>query len=298
MTQVLPMISSAIILLFAVQVFRRYRARGGLHLLLWGIGLGMFGAGSLAEAYLGISWQPVMFRLWYLGGAMLNAAWLGQGTVYLLRGQRLPNLLVSLALGFTLAAVVVVLVGQWVVTLSSTALFGFIILAGLVLTVGLQRRWVHRWNPSRLTTGLMVALVVGSLIAGYLVFTMPLDASRFTTQETLSAQYRAILPHGASVRRLTPIFNIYGVITLVGGALYSTWLLWRKEIVPHRVAGNLLIALGALSVAFASTLVRFGLGDYLYVGELTAAILMLAGFSLATARIPAVRGVGISVAPP
>lgn len=76
---------------------------------------------------------------------------------------------------------------------------------------------------------------------------------------------------------------------VVGGALYSTWLLWRKEIVPHRVAGNLLIAMGTLSLAFASTLVRLGIGDYLYVGEFTAATLMFAGFVLATARVPVMR---------
>jgi hypothetical protein len=43
-----------------------------------------------------------------------------------------------------------------------------------------------------------------------------------------------------------------------------------------------LIAVGALSIAFASTLTRLGLGAYLYLGELLAATLMFAGFLLAT----------------
>jgi hypothetical protein len=255
---------------------------------VWGIGLALFGVGSFADAYSGIAWHPLMFRLWYLGGAILNAAWLGQGTVYLLRGQRLPNLLVSLSLGYGLTAGALVLLSHWL-PMSPRVLFGLVFLVGIVLAIGFQRRWIHQWNPSHLTTGLTVVLVAGSLTASYMVFTMPLDGTRFDVHQTLSAQYRYILPKGATVRSLTPIFNIYGVLTLVGGALYSTWLLWRKELVPYRVAGNLLIAMGALSVALASTLVRFGLGDYLYVGELSAAVLMFAGFVLATARIPVMR---------
>ena len=226
-TQLLAVASSIVIVLFAALVFRRYAQRGGTHLLLWGIGLSMFGIGSLAEAYSVLAWHPVVFRLWYLTGAILNAAWLGQGTVFLLsKRKRLARILLGL-------------------------------------------------------------LVLGSVLGTYLIFTTPLNPARFNTREPLSTQYREILPPGATVRKLTPLFNIYGLITLVGGALYSAWLLYRKEIVPNRVIGNILIAGGALAIGFASTLVRLGLGDYLYLGELAAAILMFAGFLLATARAPA-----------
>ncbi len=237
-TQALPFVSSAVIAVFALLVFRRYRQRGGTHLLLWGVGLVMFGIASFAEAYSSVAWHPTVFRLWYLNGAILNAAWLGQGTVFLLA----------------------------------------------------RRKSVART--------LMAVLLAGSLLAAYLVFTTPLDASRFTPDEPLSAQYReavgpsgevrpGILPRGAPVRRITPLFNIYGTVTLVGGALYSAWLLYRKEIVPQRVVGNILIAAGALSLAAASTLVRLGLADVLYLAELVAAVVMFAGFVLATVRVPA-----------
>ncbi|HET6781744.1 MAG TPA: hypothetical protein VFH67_06585 [bacterium] len=224
MTQYLPMASAVIIVVFAALVFRRYLQRGGAHLLLWGIGLSMFGVGSLTEAYSTVAWHPSVFRLWYLTGAILNAAWLGHGTVFLLSRRR------------------------------------------------------------RTARALLALLIVGSMIATWLIFTTPLNAARFNSQETLSAQYREILPLGAPVRRLTPIFNIYGLLTLVGGALYSAWLLWRKEIVPNRVLGNLLIAVGALALGFASVLVRLGLGDFLYVAEMIAAIFMFGGFLLATSR--------------
>lgn len=232
MRQLLPGASSIVIIVFTILVFSRYARRGGTHLLVWGIGLAMFGVVSLAEAYATVAWHQTVFRLWYLCGAVFSAAWLGQGTVFLL-----------------------------------------------------SRR-------NRLARVTMVLVVVGSLVAAYLILTTPLNAGRFDARQSLSVQYREILPKGATVRKLTPIFNIYGLVTLVGGALYSAWLLWRKEIVPNRVIGNILIAIGGLSLAFASTLVRLGIGDYLSVAELIAAMLMFAGFLLATQKMPGARPVG------
>jgi hypothetical protein len=44
-----------------------------------------YAIGGLCEAYYAaLGWNALVFRLWYLFGAMLVAAWLGQGTVYLL----------------------------------------------------------------------------------------------------------------------------------------------------------------------------------------------------------------------
>lgn len=288
--QLLPVASSIIILIFAALVFRRYAERGGPHLIVWGIGLTLFGAGSFAEAYSATAWHPTVFRLWYLGGAVLNAAWLGQGTVYLLKGQRLPNLLVAGVLGYAVAFGVFAALAHFLTI--DPRVFVFLVAGhGFVFTLVLQRRWIARWNPQVLASALMVLLVVASLIAAYMVFATPLNAAAFDVHRTLSAQYRQILPKEAMIRTLTPVFNIYGLLTLVGGALYSAWLLWRKEIAPHRVVGNLLIAIGALSLAFASILVRFGLGDYLYMAEFAAALLMFAGFAAATVKMPVTREV-------
>lgn len=287
-TPALPVASAIVILVFALLVFQRYRRRGGTHLLVWGIGLTMFGVGSLAEAYSALAWNPTVFRLWYLGGAVLNAAWLGQGTVYLLSGQRLPHLVLTLLLGYAAAAVLFIGLAA-PLNIRPGYVAALIAFHGMIFALALHRRWIRRWSPRRATTVLTLLLAAGSLVAAYLTFTLSLDAAGFDPARTLSAQYRQILPPGAVVRRLTPIFNIYGTITLVGGALYSAWLLWRKEIMPHRVMGNVLIAAGALSLAFASTLVRLGLGDYLYVAELAGAVLMFAGFLLATVRVEPVR---------
>jgi hypothetical protein len=142
-----------------------------------------------------------------------------------------------------------------------------------------RKRWV---------TGVTVVLLAGSVVAALLMLrVMPrLDAAQFDRAVPISEQYRAIMPaisDGATVRLATPFFNIYGMITLVGGALWSGWLFLRKRVLPNRVIGNTLIAAGALAIAFASTLTRLGYGQYLYLGELIAATTMYAGFLTASA---------------
>lgn len=145
-----------------------------------------------------------------------------------------------------------------------------------------RKKWIHL---------LTVALVLGSLVTAALMLqVMPkLDASQFTPDKPISEQYRFIMPAvegGATVRLTTPFFNIYGLVTLVGGALWSAFLFWRKRVLPNRVIGNVLIAAGALSIGFASTLTRLGYGSLLYLGELVAAVLMFAGFLAAAAPQP------------
>jgi hypothetical protein len=116
-----------------------------------------------------------------------------------------------------------------------------------------------------------------------------LNVSSFTPSMPISDQYRNIMPaiaDGGTVRLTTPFFNIYGLLTLVGGALWSAFLFWRKRVMPNRVIGNVLIAAGALSIGAASTLTRLGYGDLLYLGELFAVILMFIGFQVAARPEP------------
>lgn len=141
-----------------------------------------------------------------------------------------------------------------------------------------RKPWVRT-----LTTTLLLA---GTLVVLVLWFNTSLDPSKAVAHEPVSVWYRDVLPQ-SYVRLSTPVFNIYGLVTLVGGALWSGYLFWRKRIMGNRVMGNILIAFGALAIGSASTLTRFGMGEYLYVGELLAAGLMFAGFRMAAAPAPA-----------
>jgi hypothetical protein len=227
---VLPFISTIIMGIFTAYVLQRYVARRRLSFLFWGIGLAMFAVGSIAEALLTTGWNRWVFFGWYLFGAVLNPAWIGQGTVYLLAKKKRAHVLTAI-------------------------------------------------------------LVVTSVIAAVLMLViMPdLNSAVFAKSEAISEQYKAIMPEvsdGGYVR-LTPIlFGTYGLITLVGGALYSSFLFWRKRVMPNRVIGNILIAVGALVIASASTATGLGSGQVLYAGELLSAILMFAGFIAAGAPRP------------
>ena len=84
----LPFLSTLVTFAFAAAVFRRYLIKRGPHLLLWSIGLVCFGIGTLSEVILGLTFSGLVLKLWYLSGAMLTAAWLGQGTIHLLVRKR------------------------------------------------------------------------------------------------------------------------------------------------------------------------------------------------------------------
>ncbi len=221
----LPFISCIVSFVFAFLVLKRYLMRKGTHLLIWGIGLVFYGVGGFCEAYYGaFGWNSFIFRLWYLFGAILVAAWLGQGTVYLLS----------------------------------------------------KRKWAN---------GLMVLLTLGSLYGLIRVFGAELDPSQLTTSVHTGSELsgHAIVTPG--VRTLTPFFNLYGTVTLVGGAAWSAWIFWRKRILLHRTIGNILIAVGAMAPAFGGTFSRFGVPGALYLGELLGAVLMFVGFIRATTPV-------------
>ncbi|MEE8522711.1 MAG: hypothetical protein V3T72_02170 [Thermoanaerobaculia bacterium] len=108
----LPILTTIFATFFAVQLFTRYRHRGGgPHLLWWGIGMVTYGIGTFTEAFTTVlGWHPTVFRLWYVAGAFLGGYPLAQGSIYLLMNRRFANLsawIVSSVIG--VAAVLVFL---------------------------------------------------------------------------------------------------------------------------------------------------------------------------------------------
>lgn len=217
----LPFISATVSLAFAVVVFTRWlHARAHAHLLLWTIGILMYSLGGYCEGWNGtLGWNPLVFRLWYLFGAMLVAAWLGQGTVYLLAKRPVAH--VTLAI-----------------------------------------------------------LAIASIYGAFRVF----GAELAPAQQGQELTGRLIVSGG--VRVLTPFFNIYGTLTLVGGAAWSAWIFFRKGVLRNRAVGNVLIAVGALMPAFGGTFSRFGIPNALYISEFLGAVIMFVGFLTAVKPEP------------
>jgi hypothetical protein len=218
----LPYLSTIVTFAFAVAVFNRYRQRGGVYLLLWAIGLLFYGLGTLSEVILGLAFNVIILKIWYLTGAMLTAAWLGMGTVHLL---------------------------------------------------------VRKGSTAQILTWILVAV---SVLAFVLVFAAPVNSVAYDVTRPVSEQYKEILTRNSPTILLTILLNIYGTLTLVGGAIYSAFLFWRKKVLANRMYGNILIAAGALSPALGGSFLRTGLVDFLYLSELLGAILMFIGFILAT----------------
>jgi hypothetical protein len=224
----LPFLSTLVTFAFVAAVFRRYTVKHGPHLLLWGIGLVLFGIGTLSEVILAFTFSGLVLKLWYLCGAMLTAAWLGQGTIHLLVRKR-----------------------------------------GVAISM----------------TGVLAAV---SLLAVVLVLSAPLmpAGSSYNLGMAISSQYQDILTRGGLTIALTIILNIYGTLALVGGAIYSAVIFWRKRVLMNRMIGNILIAIGALAPAMAGSFVKMGLVDGLYFSELIGVVLMYIGFIQAT-TVPA-----------
>jgi hypothetical protein len=131
---------------------------------------------------------------------------------------------------------------------------------------------------------LMYLLAALSLAALMMVFMASFTGAEATYNiaRPVSEQYKAIMTRSGLTIALTIILNIYGTLTLVGGALYSAFLFWRKQILLNRMLGNVLIAAGALSPALAGSLLKAGIVDMLYISEFVGAVVMFAGFMLAT----------------
>ncbi len=226
---VISIIALAVTVVFTAMVFARWTQRHQPYLLFWGIGLLLYGVGTFTQAYLSAGgWQPsdvgreFAYRWWYLSGAILTSAWLGQGTVYLLvRRKVLANTLAAILLIASLAAIY----------------------------------FMHTTAFTQPAYNQMIASVNhGGLLTG-----------------------KGIVPDGIARGFALP-FNLYGTITLVGGALYSAYLFWRKRVLLNRLTGNILIAAGALFPVLGGTLNDLHLSGFLYIGILLGVIVMFVGF--------------------
>jgi hypothetical protein len=208
-----PLITCIVSFIFAITVLDQYFARRKPYQLLWSIGLFMYCISTFTEFWWNVNGHvDILYRLWYLIGAILVAAYMGQGTLYLLMRRRNAHIIMAL-------------------------------------------------------------LGVATVYAGVRVFTVIIDISGLTKLSgvgIMPVDIRAII---------TPIFNTFGTLALVGGALYSAFIFWRKRILPHRVVANILIAIGALLPAFGGIHISTN-GDInlFFLFELAGVIIMFLGF--------------------
>ncbi|MCL5265373.1 MAG: hypothetical protein M1343_09335 [Chloroflexi bacterium] len=225
MLTVLPLFSTIVSFVFAAAVFAQWVSRRKAHQLVWTLGLLAYGIGAGTEyVTVGGQWSDLVYRLWYLFGAVLVAAYLGMGTVYLLSRQ--------------------------------------------------NKKVAHI---------VMAILALASLYAIFKVFTAPVNLAAVLNPTRFTGE---AMP--GDVRLLTPLFNVFGTITLAGGALYSAWIFWRKRIMPQRMVSCVLIAVGAIFPAIGGTSLRLGNPNLFFLMEFLGVAVIFIGF-LANSEIVATR---------
>ncbi|MBI2836313.1 MAG: hypothetical protein HYX85_01300 [Chloroflexi bacterium] len=172
---IIPLLSAIVSFGFALSVLDQFFARRKPYQLVWTLGLFMYFIATGAEFWMettGIN--ALAYRLWYLFGAILVAAYLGMGTLYLLTSRRTANILMAVLGVISIYALFRVFtapldLGQ-LTYLSGKAmpmsvrvmtpflnLFGTLALAGGALFSAFVF-WRRRFMPHRVTSNIFIAL--------------------------------------------------------------------------------------------------------------------------------------------
>ena len=143
------------------------------------------------------------------------------------------------------------------------------LLGGAPLAQGTVYLLFKRSTANRMTA----VLVPFILVAAVAVLLTPLDHSLVEahrlTGRVMEWQW---------VRRFSPFINLYAVIFLVGGAIWSAVRYRRVPDMHHRAVGNALIALGAILPGIGGAATRAGYTEVLYVMELVGLTLIWMGY--------------------
>lgn len=105
-----PLLTAVVSGAFAAVVLRQYAARHATYQLMWGVGLALFAVAAFA-GFLAQNGSPTVtaYLVFYLFGAIVNVAWLGLGTLYLLAPRPWPTAGLAFVLGLTLLGAYAVL---------------------------------------------------------------------------------------------------------------------------------------------------------------------------------------------
>lgn len=210
---VVSLIATVISVVFAAIVFRQYLTRRRPYQLVWSLAILVFALGTFFQFLAELDgWTPFLYRAWYFTGAMVSAALLGQGTVYLQAPRKVADV--------------------------TATILGIIFLNGLVL-----------------------------------VNATPVDLGQALTPQGVTGD-----GFPTTLLILLIPLNVYGTVTLCGGALWSVFRFWRSGKLGRRSLGTFLIAVGGLAVATGGTANRLGIPGVLYLTELLGVAIIFVGY--------------------
>jgi hypothetical protein len=317
MSVLIPAITSLLAIVFSLALFDQWRDRHRAYQLIWGIGMLFFGIASGCEA-LGASsgWNELLYRTWYLTGAVWTAGWLGLGTAFLLGRTRF---------GYTFA-VCLFLAGLFTFLTQAkeqypgagvAPILYLIIALILAIAIGIETYFQNERWPYMAA----IAVVGASVLSVILMLTATLPAPGFALDPTTHVPVGDLFP--GTLRLLTPFLNITGSFALILGAVFSTYVFMPKRrvlaysldpnqpgdqflfnllIAPvailvnfvvslpgaaralltgrihSRAPATALIALGAFIPAITDSLNRFGSTEFFEFGKFLGVVFLFVGF--------------------
>jgi hypothetical protein len=212
-----PIVTTLLAIPFSLEIYRRYRQHPErLHLWWWAVGIATYGVGTFTESLTTLlGWREPVFRAWYISGALLGAAPLAQGTVYLLLSRRVAHALTGILVAYVVVAAVAVCLSP--------------IDYGAVEAHRLSGR-VFAWQWVRAFSPLVNLYAVVFLIGGAVLSALRYSANRHTRHRmwaNVLIAIGAILPGiGGTATRMGHVEVLY-VTELVGMLL--TWAGYRMS---------------------------------------------------------------------
>jgi hypothetical protein len=311
---VLPFLSSLLSFVFAILVADQWLRRRQPYQLVWAIGLLWYGISAGTE-FLGgaYGWSEPLYRAWYLIGAFGVAAYLGLGTVWLLRNTRFGYFVAFSVFAGGLFSILAGMArakeGDPASAGTVLAVVAFCTVAAIALGVTTR---VRRQAVAPLATTI---LLLASALVIVLTLTVPVDPPGYALDPATGVPTGEAFP--PDLRVMTPPFNIAGAFALVFGAVYSAyifmpktrimrveggppvigaigrgiavvvnffasipgaWRAFRAGTLNSRVPATLLIALGGFIPGWTSGLNRFGVTWSFYLGEFLGVLFIFLGF--------------------
>jgi hypothetical protein len=316
MSPLLPTLTSILALVMAIALLDQWRERRQPFQLVWAIGMAFYGIAAGCEALAAASgWNELLYRSWYLTGAVLTAGWLGLGTAFLLARTRFGY---AVAISIFLAGLFTLLTqAKYHYEGAGSSPILYFIGAGLLaLAIGVETYFQNERWPAFMAIGVVGA----SLLALVLTISSPL-AEPYRLDPATGQPVADLFP--GSLRLLTPFLNITGGFALAFGALFSAYVFMpKRRVLPYsldpnqpgdhflfnllispvaltvnffaslpgairelfrgrlhsRVPATLLIAIGGFVASAGDTLNRFGVTGPFAVAKFIAVVLLLGGF--------------------
>jgi hypothetical protein len=316
MQALLPTLTAFLALAMSIALADQWRERRQPFQLVWAIGMAFYGIAAGCEALAAASgWNEVLYRTWYLTGAVLTAGWLGLGTALLLSKTRFGY---AVAISIFLAGLFTLLTQAkyHYEGAGSTPILYFIGAGLLALAIAVETYFQNERWPGFMAVGVIAA----SVLALFLTITASL-AQPYQLDPATGQPVADLFP--GSLRLLTPFLNITGGFSLAFGALFSAYMFMpKRRVLPYsldpnqpgdhflfnllispvaltvnffaslpgairdlfrgrlhsRVPATLLIAAGGFVASAGDTLNRFGVTGPFAVAKFVAVVLLLAGF--------------------